>query len=271
MYTLSPFVVEHGGEYEMFLRAVPRRDDDPRLKIAEIYRGASSDGLRFAMDALPAIAPGPEAVDGDGCEDPTVVIDAGTYFVYYTGWNETRKVGNLLLASGRDPRQLEKRGIAIASAPGRTNPKEATVVRAAAGRWLLFFEYADAGASKVGIASANAAGGPWQVQAPPFSARRENWDAWHLSPGPVVVLDGQPLMFYNGATRDAKWRVGCLTFDATFTTIVDRCDGPLITPTVETGATDIAFAASAVLAGEDIWLYYSVSDQELRRATLRRR
>lgn len=36
-------------------------------------------------------------------------------------------------------------------------------------------------------------------------------------------------------------------------------------------ATDIAFAASAVEQGERIWLYYSLSDETLMRATLRRR
>jgi hypothetical protein len=34
-------------------------------------------------------------------------------------------------------------------------------------------------------------------------------------------------------------------------------------------ATDIAFAASCVVMGENIWLYYSLEDKILRRARVR--
>lgn len=48
-----------------------------------------------------AIAPGPDEDDLDGCEDPTLAIVDATHYVYYTGWNERRKRGELLLAAGR--------------------------------------------------------------------------------------------------------------------------------------------------------------------------
>ena len=79
-------------------------------------------------------------------------------------------------------------------------------------------------------------------------------------------------MFYNGATRDTKWRIGWVAFDATLQTVVDRCEQPVIVPPPPEGdATDIAFAASAVEQGATIWLYYSLSDATLMRATLSRR
>jgi predicted GH43/DUF377 family glycosyl hydrolase len=76
-------------------------------------------------------------------------------------------------------------------------------------------------------------------------------------------------MFYNGATRDAHWRIGWAAFDAGYTRIVARSADPLIVPPPgETGDTDIAFAASCVKQGSGVHLYYSVADKSLFRAAL---
>ena len=270
MYTLSPFVWKDGGRWEMLVRAVPRRDDQPALKIASAYYGTSKNGLHFVMDDAPAIAPGPDADDLDGCEDPTVAIWNGTYYVYYTGWNQSKEQGNLLLASGPDPRHLVKRGVSLAATPAVDNPKEATIVSVEDGTWRLFFEYAAGGASKIGIASAPSVDGPWTVGTLPFEARPDTWDAWHLSTGPMLQSDPKrPVMFYNGATRDAHWRIGWVAFDAGCTRVVDRCAAPLIVPPPPKGdRTDIAFAASAVEVDGAVFLYYSIADQDMMRATI---
>lgn len=218
MYTLSPFVWQDGGRWELLVRAVPRRDDQPALKIACAFRGVSGDGLCFQMDDGPAIAAGPDADDLDGCEDPTVAIWNGTYYVYYTGWNQSKGQGNLLLATGPDPRHLVKRGVYLASSPEAANPKEATIVSVHDGTWRLFFENAEGGASKIGIASAPSVEGPWTVGTPLFEARPDAWDNWHLSTGPMLQADPNcPVMFYNGATKDAHWRIGWIAFDADYT------------------------------------------------------
>jgi predicted GH43/DUF377 family glycosyl hydrolase len=272
MYTLSPFVWQDGGRWEALIRAVPRRDDDPAQKIARVYYGRSADGLRFVMDDRPCLAPGPGAEDRDGCEDPTVAIWEGVYYVYYSGWNQAEGAGRLLLASGPDPRRLEKRGVLLDSSAEAANPKEATIVRVADGTWRLFFEYAAGGASKIGLASAPDVDGPWTVRPPLFDARPGRWDDWHLSTGPILLSDmGRPVMFYNGATRDAHWRIGWVAFDAGYTRVVARSDDPVITPSdLAEGYTDIAFAASAVESSGTISLYYSIADRDMYRATLRR-
>ncbi len=41
-------------------------------------------------------------------------------------------------------------------------------------------------------------------------------------------------------------------------------------PAVDRAATDIAFAASTVVEGDNIALYYSLEDRILRRALIRR-
>ncbi len=270
MYKLSPFVWKGTNGYEILIRAVPH-SDIPAEKIARIYHGRSSDGIHFSMDPEPAIAPGPGEDDLDGCEDPTLAIVDGAYYVYYTGWNERLKRGQLLLACGPDMQRLEKSGAALRSTSRCANPKEATIIQAADGTWLLFFEYARNGASRVGIAASTSVAGPWHALDDPFDARSDGWDSWHLSTGPVCHTDDANIMFYNGAQADAAWRIGWIAFDRSYTHVTARCIDPILAaPAVREGdATDIAFAASAVQEGPTIRLYYSIADKDMYCACIR--
>lgn len=272
MYKLSPFVWHEADRYELLLRVVPR-SDIASAKIARVHRGVSLDGLNFALAAKPVIAPSPDpnGDDSGGCEDPSVAYFDGKYYVYYTGWNERDKRGELLWARGDSVQTLEKRGIALRSTPGHLNPKEAEIVRAADGSWRLLFEYARDERSCIGIARSENVWGPWAIQPDLFQAREGMWDEWHLSTGPVICREGQlPVMFYNGGTRAANWRIGWLIFDRDFTSVVARCTDPLVIPGKrrESEDTDIAFAASAVVEDDAIKLYYSIADRYVMRATI---
>lgn len=271
MYKLSPFVWRGSHGYELLIRAVPHSDIAAE-KIARIYYGDSPDGIHFRMDGEPVIAPGPGEDDRNGCEDPTLALVDGTYYVYYTGWNERLKRGQLLLASGPVVHRLEKRGVALPSTPNCTNPKEATITCAAGGSWRLFFEYAREGASRVGIAASDSVAGPWHVLDPLFDARYDSWDSWHLSTGPVCTGDGvTPIMFYNGAAKNAAWRIGWVAFDQSYSRVVARSADPILAPPAvrEGDATDIAFAASAIEDGPTIRLFYSIADKDMYCACIR--
>jgi hypothetical protein len=127
--------------------------------------------LRFVLDDTPAIAPSPDvpcAYDSGGCEEPAVARVAGSYYVYYSGWNEHLKRGELLPASGPYVHHLQRKGIALESSEQVINPKEATIVRASDGTWRLFFEYANEGKSKTGLAQSANVAGPWHVLPPLF-------------------------------------------------------------------------------------------------------
>ena len=273
MYKLSPFVWREGATFHLLLRVV-NVDDDASKKVARIHHGTSTDGLKFRLEEKPVIAPDadePGSHDSGGCEDPTVARVDGTYYVYYSGWNQNEMRGQLLLASGPDLHHLEKRGIALASNDRTQNPKEATIVQADDGTWCLFFEFADEDKSKIGVASAPRVEGPWKVRDPLFGVREGTWDAWHLSTGPILRVNGQnPVMFYNGATQNAHWRIGWTAFDPAYTAVVARTENPLVLPHIkrQKDDTDIAFAASALEIDGAIHLYYSIADQYCMRAVV---
>lgn len=272
---MSPFVwTDASGRVGIMVRAVPTAQmahNDSGI----IWAGWSEDGgSTFTMLDTPAIVPGPDPVDAGGVEDPTVEqMSDGSYVVYYSAVAADMAHSQLSYAQGPSIDRLTKSGIALESTKTMGNTKEATVGHTADGHWRLFYEYAADDASRVGLAIGPGVAGPWAEQPAPFSIRENSWDDWHLSTGPMLTDDPRtPVMFYNGATRDARWRIGWVAFDAEVTTVVARGLQPLVTPPPadDRGATDIAFAASVIVEQGTIWLYYSLEDRKLARAAIRR-
>jgi predicted GH43/DUF377 family glycosyl hydrolase len=269
---MSPFVwrTRH-GQLAVLLRAVPRpwRHGDVT---GRIWHGrCSEDGLHFHMDDAPLLEPGPDKLDIGGCEDPTVVPTAEECVVYYTGLDENGN-GQMLYASGPDIGRLVKQGVALASSKTERNTKEAAVERTDDGEWRLFYEYSRDCQSRVGLAFGPGPNGPWDEQEDPFRLRPECWDSWHLSTGPLIMTEADaPVMFYNGANRSAVWGVGWAVFDRGCRQVLARSQQPLIAPPPQpVGGRDIAFAASAVQAKSEIWLYLSQNDCQIFRARVRR-
>ncbi len=272
---MSPYVwLEPDGRYGIMVRAVTQ-PGEPMTDTGIIWAGWSDDGIRFAMLDEPPILPGGASEkDSGGVEDPTVVkIEDGSYVVYYTGVEADMAHGEMFYAAGPSVDKLVKTGVALASTKSLGNTKEATVDREKDGRWSLFYEYAADEASRIGLAIGPKVDGPWEEQPTPFMPREDGWDNWHLSTGPMLLDDpDMPVMFYNGATHDARWRIGWVAFDRELTRVADRCIEPLITPPParDRTASDIAFAASVTSRNGEIWLYYSLEDRRLSRARLRR-
>ena len=269
---MSPYVWQTArGQFGMLVRAVPRPGETGDT--GTIWYAESKDGLIFAASNQPVLSPGPDLDDIGGCEDPTPVFAKdGSVVVYYTGVDETRTHGEMLYAAGPSIGRLTKHGIAMPSAPSEGNLKEATVDRTASGGWRMFYEYARSEASLIGLAVSDDVAGPWRHLPEPFAPRVDAWDAWHLSTGPLLTTNkDQPVMFYNGATHDARWRIGWIAFNAEYTQVTDRCIEPLIVPPPQSQRTDtdIAFAASVVIVDGAIWLYYSIEDTQLYRAIIR--
>ena len=270
---MSPFVWREGNTYRIMVRGVrwPLGPSDPTGIIAG---GSSTDGLTFTLDDKPAIGPGPDPDDAGGVEDPTVVLlQDGRYLVFYTGVDAARKQSAMILAEGSDLASLKKVELVLKAPPGEGNIKEATLAQTSTGEWRLFYEYAADEASRIGMAGSPSPDGPWTALPDPFGMREDSWDNWHLSTGPMTMIDGQdPVMFYNGATHDARWRIGWISFDPDFTRVTGRGIEPMLVPPPPThrDSTDIAFAASTVMEGGMIALYFSLEDRKLRRALIRR-
>jgi predicted GH43/DUF377 family glycosyl hydrolase len=276
---MSPYVWrDRNGRFGIMVRAVPRHDaartDTGRTDTGVIWGGWSDDGRSFAMLDRPSIVGGPDRHDIGGVEDPTVLqMEDGSYVVYYTGVAADMAHGEMFYAEGPSIDRLTKTGVALASSKSMGNTKEATVNRTADRHWRLFYEYAQDDASRVGLAIGTDVCGPWAEQPTPFMPREKSWDNWHLSTGPLLTNEpDRPVMFYNGATRDARWRIGWVAFTRDCLTVVDRCIQPLITPPPAEDRTgiDIGFAASVIVEDRTIWLYYSIEDRRLARARIRR-
>ncbi|MGN6358291.1 MAG: glycosidase [Novosphingobium sp.] len=270
---MSPYAWKVDGRIHLLVRVLknPLGASDPT---GVIYAAVSDDGLLFTTKPEPAIIPGPDAVDAGGVEDPTVVLSSDeNLLVFYTGVDARREQGSLLVAAGSDLTHLTKRQVTLQAPEGEGNIKEATVAKGADGRYRLFYEYAKDQASRIGLALSDDPEGPWEVVADPFTIRENSWDNWHLSTGPIVARKGRaPVMFYNGATADARWRIGWIAFDENYSRVVARGLEPLLVPPPpeERAGTDIAFAASCLDEGDgDIFLYYSLEDRLLRRARVR--
>ena len=270
---MSPFVWTEGKTYRLLVRVVPN-PLGPADPTGIIWGGDSPDGLCFRMRDAPAIVPGPNPDDAGGCEDPTVVRgEDGAYLVFYTGVDATRSQGALLVAKGPKLTDLQEQRVMLKAPEGEGNIKEATLARGSDGRYRLFYEYARDNASRIGMAVGPGVEGPWQVDEDPFTIREDSWDNWHLSTGPIVQQEGRdPVMFYNGATIDARWRIGWISFAPDFSRVTGRGLEPILMPPPARSrdATDIAFAASCLVISDDIWLYYSLEDKILRRARIRR-
>jgi beta-1,2-mannobiose phosphorylase / 1,2-beta-oligomannan phosphorylase len=270
---MSPFVwTGIDKKLWMMMRGVPNplAYEDPT---GIIWCGYSDDGLTFQMNNRPVIVPGPESVDAGGVEDPTVVQTTDGLFVYYTGVQASRRQSSMLLATGPDPYSLEKRKLILEAPEGEGNFKEATLLQAPDKSWRLFYEFARDEASRIGMARASELGAEWSAMEEMVPVREDSWDNWHLSPGPIVQSPGRdPVMFYNGATNDARWRIGWVTFDQGCDCTTGRGVEPLLIPppAKDRAETDIAFAASAVLQEDGlIHLYYSLEDRMLSRAVVR--
>ncbi len=97
--------------------------------------------------------------------------------------------------------------------------------------------------------------GPWTIRFPLFHPRADRWDFWHLSTGPMLLRSdpNRPVMFYNGADKEACWKIGQIAFDEMYTHAVDRSDNALVVPRpVEPVYRDITFANSQVELGGGI-------------------
>ncbi len=265
-YLLSPFAYAAG--HEVFVRAVPRRDDEPARKISRAFHGRSADGIAFELDAEPAIMPGPDPFDLGGVEDPTVVEDAGTLHVFYSGWDGVAGRSTMLRAAGPHAGALVKFGAVLP--PDALPAKEPTLVRRDGG-WTMFYEVERDAASLNASATATSLLGPWTLGDDVLRPRPDHFDDYHLSPVAFVrAPDGTRVLIYNGATRDGRWQIAWCALDEKCGRVLARADAPVIEASRNAqDQRELAFGASVVVNGDGLYVYYSIADTNPARAALR--
>ena len=257
----SPYVWRDGETYRLAVRSMTNAQSlsDER---STIYFGISEDGQHFKVDTNPNISPSP-GPDSWGCEDPTVIAMPDQIHVLYSGWDGA--TSRLLRASGPTLDSLTKMGEVLHHHPHFPMSKEAAVLPSGKGLQLLF-EYATEGASRIGMAIGTSLTEQFRVTKSQIPPREDRWDSWHLSPCDCIEWQGRRIAIYSGSDRDARWRIGWVEFDHHGDVIL-RAKEPLIAPfDLAPGDTDIAFAASALVVGDALWIYFSLADRKLYRA-----
>jgi predicted GH43/DUF377 family glycosyl hydrolase len=260
----SPFVWREDDRFYAIARAVPRdgNGDDGGSEL--IY--ARGDGRWFRAETRPVVVPGNED-DAGGCEDATLVRDAGEYIVFYTGVTRDHEMSRLLYASGADPQHLRKRG-RISIAPSCGYCKEVSVLQTGGTRYFYFERQID-DKSAMSVAEQGQAVDEWRDRRDIAEARPGMWDCAHVSTGPILERDGFAWMFYNGCDDRGRWRIGLLTLDSGTGNIVERSKQPLFDRALPSGnQPDIMFANSVLEVDGEIWLYGTLGDESSFRLRL---
>jgi predicted GH43/DUF377 family glycosyl hydrolase len=263
----NPAVVKDGGRYVMLYRAQDAKGTS-RLGMA-----TSADGVHFQRSAEPGLVPEAEYERGGGVEDPRLVKIGGTFYLTYTAYDG--KNAQLALATSKDLRQWERRGVILPANTGRWNVKwtkaGAILPQAVGGRyWMYYMADAAAGSDQMGVAYSDdllrwteALDGPVLPRRPGF------FDSRVVEPGPPPVMTPEGiLLVYNGADDRLVYRVGWVLFDATDPTrVLARSDAPIFEPQrgweLSGQVPNVVFVEGLVRDGARWLFYYGGADKHI--------
>ena len=261
----NPAVVRHGDRFVMLYRAQDAKG------ISRLGYATSTDGVSFTRDSEPALSPEAEYERGGGVEDPRLVLIDGTYYLTYTAYNG--KDAQLALATSRDLRRWERKGVILPAYKGRWNVNwtkaGAILPHRVDGRyWMYYMADAKDKRDQMGIASSTDLL-TWseELDRPVLPRRPGFFDSRVVEPGPPPVLtkDGI-LLVYNGADDQLIYRTGWALFDrANPTRVLARSDRPLfepVTPWERVGQVpNVVFVEGLVIEPRRWLLYYGGADK----------
>lgn len=261
----NPAVVKHGDRFVMLYRAQDSKG------ISRLGYATSTDGVRFTRDPGPVLSPEAEYERGGGVEDPRLVPIDGTYYLTYTAYNG--KDAQLALATSRDLRRWERKGVILPAYKGRWNvhwTKAGAILphRVGGKYWMYYMADAKDTRDQMGIASSTDLL-TWseELDHPVLPRRPGYFDSRVVEPGPPPVLtkDGI-LLVYNGADDRLVYRTGWVLFDRTDPTrVLARSDRPLfepVTPWEKVGQVpNVVFVEGLVVEPRRWLLYYGGADK----------
>ena len=138
-------MIKDGERYVMLYRAQDAKGTS-RLGMA-----VSRDGIRFARETEPALAPEAEYERGGGVEDPRVAKIGATFYLTYTAYDG--KDAQLALATSSDLRTWRREGVILPANRGRWNvhwtKSGAILDQRMAGKYWMYYMADAAGVLRV--------------------------------------------------------------------------------------------------------------------------
>ena len=261
----NPAVIRKDGGLVMLYRA------QDRIGISRLGYATSRDGVTFEREAQPVLSPEAEYERGGGVEDPRLVEIGGLFYLTYTAYNG--KDAQLALATSRDLRQWDRKGVIMPAYKGRWNVNwtkaGAILAQPIAGRYYMYY-MGDARdrPDQTGIASSTDLV-TWSdaLDRPVLPRREGRFDSRVTEPGPPpIVTDAGILLIYNGADDRLVYRTGWALFDRQDPTrLLARSDRPLFEPTTtweKVGQVpNVVFVEGLVVEPTRWLLYYGGADK----------
>ena len=260
-------MIKDGERYVMLYRAQDAKGTS-RLGMA-----VSRDGILFAREPGPALAPEAEYERGGGVEDPRLVKIGATFYLTYTAYDG--KNAQLALATSPDLRRWTRRGVIMPANTGRWNVKwtksGAILTEPVGGRyWMYYMADAAAGSDQMGVAySTDLRRWTEALDAPVLGRRPGRFDSRVVEPGPPPVMLREGIfLVYNGADDRLVYRTGWALFDRTDPTrVLARCDAPVFAPERDWERAgqvpNVVFVEGLVREGRRWLFYYGGADKHV--------
>jgi predicted GH43/DUF377 family glycosyl hydrolase len=263
--TFNPAVARRGDKIVMLYRAQDRHGTS-RLGYAE-----SPDGVHFTRRDEPVLSPS-EAYEKDGgVEDPRLVQFGETYYLTYTGYNQTD--AQLCLATSTDLIHWERKGVIVPANKGNWNVKwtksGAIVPEKIDGKyWMYFLGTSADGKDQAGLASStDLLHWAEATETPVLPVRTGSFDSRVAEPGPSPIITPEGIvLIYNGADDKLVYRTGVAIFDRNDPRkLLWRSAAPIFSPEKEWERVgqvpNVVFVEGMVQQNDRYLFYYGGADK----------
>ena len=263
--TFNPAVTEASGKIVMLYRAQDSQGTS-RLGYAD-----SADGVHFKRRDEPVLSPTESYEKNGGVEDPRLVQFGETYYLTYTGYNQTD--AQLCLAISKDLIHWERKGIIIPANKGNWNVKwtksGAIVPEKIDGKYWMYFLGTSADDKDQGGLAYSQDLMHWTeaTKTPVLPVRPGQFDSRVAEPGPAPILTPNGIVLvYNGADDKLVYRTGVAIFDRKNPRkLLWRSDRPIFQPEKDWEKVgqvpNVVFVEGMVKRGERYLFYYGAADK----------
>lgn len=263
--TFNPAVIRLGDKFVMLYRAQDAAGTS-RLGYAE-----SKDGVHFQRRREPVLSPEAGYEKDGGVEDPRLVEIGGTFYLTYTGYN--KKDAQLCLATSKDLRSWERKGVIVPAYKGNWNvgwTKSGAIVSEKIGGkyWMYWLGTAADKTDQMAVSSSpDLMHWTEETGTPVLPRRPGQFDSRVVEPGPPPLLAPWGIvLIYNGADDQLVYRVGVAVFDRKDPRkLLYRSERPLLAPEMEWEKTgqvpNVVFVEGMAQEGSRLLFYYGGADK----------